>query len=239
MLGMDRVLGGRLIAVPLVFVIVAVVVLVLAVRRWQAAQQRREALHEWAFKHGLSYAAEDNGLPDRYPFTLFQKGDGRGADNVISGTWDGVPVVTADYWYYDESTDSEGHTSRSYSRFSVVVVELAAWVPAVRIEHEGFLSRLADHVGLRDIDFESEEFNRRYNVQCDDREFAFKLLDARMMQWLQGPAADFCIEVNGDHALLWRDRTDEEGVAVSLAAAKAFVEHVPRLVWNEYGKAAS
>lgn len=38
--------------------------------------------------------------------------------------------------------------------------------------------------GLRDIEFESEEFNRAFTVKCDDRRFANALIDGRMMAWL-------------------------------------------------------
>jgi hypothetical protein len=223
------------VAVFAVFVGVAVI----AVLQWQAKQRRREFLHQWALQHAFEYAADDNGLPRQYPFALFDRGEGRGCDNVIKGTWDGVPVVAADYWYYTTSTDSEGNTSRDYDHFSVVVASLDAWLPRVRVEHENLFTRLADHVGLRDIDFESEEFNRRFNVKCDDRAFAFKLLDARMIHWLLGPGAEFCVEVNGDHALLWRGQIPPERVPELLSAVKGFVGEVPRLVWNEYGKAAS
>ncbi len=46
------------------------------------------------------------------------------------------------------------------------------------------LTRLAAHLGLHDIEFESDDFNRRFNVTCSDRKFANDLVDSRMNQWL-------------------------------------------------------
>jgi len=222
------------------FVLIAAVVVVIAVLQWRAKLQRREDLATWAFKNNLSYAADDPyNLPYRYAFSLFGKGEGRGAENVLSGDWKGVPVIAADYWYYTESRDSEGRTTRDYDHFSIVITRIEAMLPCVRIEREGVFSRLADAIGLRDIEFESEDFNRRFNVRCDDREFAFKLLDARMIQWLLSESGDVCVEVNGPDVLLWCKRLKPTELAPLLYRAKGFVEKVPRLVWAEYGKAAS
>ena len=46
------------------------------------------------------------------------------------------------------------------------------------------MTRLGDHLGLRDVELEYDDFNRRFRVKCDDQKFAFSLLDGQMMQWL-------------------------------------------------------
>jgi hypothetical protein len=75
---------------------------------------------------GLSYSPEDAMGCLGLPFALLAKGDGRGTENVLWGTWQGIDVREFDYWYYEESTDSEGHRTRSYSRFSCAVTEVEA-----------------------------------------------------------------------------------------------------------------
>lgn len=226
--------------VPFLIILGVLAVCVFGYLQWQAKEKRRTALHTFAMQNEMTFAAKDvSGLHRRYEFNLFSEGDGRGADNVMAGQWQEMAVEAADYWYYTESTDSEGRTSRSYHRFSVVVARIDAWLPSVRAERENLFSRLADHIGFRDIEFESEEFNRSFNVKAADREFAFKLLDARMMQWLLDAPHSACVEVNGGHVLLWCKQLEAEEVPALLNGAKAFVDHVPRLVWNEYGKAAS
>lgn len=207
---------------------------------WQANQKRREGLHMWALKHGFTYSAEDAmALSKTYDFDLFGKGEKRGCENVLVGQWQGVPVIEADYWYYTTSRSQNGGESRDYERFSIVIAEIAAFLPRVRAERENVLTRLADHVGLPDIAFESDDFNRRFNVKASDREFAFKLVDARMMHWLLGAPHKVCFEVNGTHLLLWSGRLDHARMPALLDTAKGFVDHVPKLVWTEYGKAAS
>ncbi len=63
-----------------------------------------------------------------YGFSLFHKGGGRGPRNGVIGTWKDMPFKAADYWYYTESTDLEGNRSKSYSRFSVAVTDIEAWL---------------------------------------------------------------------------------------------------------------
>jgi hypothetical protein len=203
---------------------------------WLQKQKRREALALWASQRGMSFTHHDPYGLDDLGFHLFTLGDGRGVENVVAGTWEGLPVRIADYWYYDESTDSEGRRSRTYQHWSIVLTEVAASLPAVRIEKENPLTRLADKLGFKDIDFESEEFNRRFQVKSPDREFAFKLLDARMLQWLLHTAGGHNYEVAGPWLLTYSRRVGApDGLTPLLYAAKGFVEQIPRLVWADYG----
>lgn len=222
----------------LVLVLLALVVLVAAVAHHQAKARRREALARFGAARGLTFSAGDPHGLDDLDFKLFRQGDGRGVENVLTGRWEGLPVHAADYWYYDETTDSEGRTSRSYRHFSVVVADIEAFLPRVCIEQESFLSRVSDHLGFRDVEFESEEFNQRFQVH-GDREFAFKLLDARMITWLLSTGRSFGFEVNGRHLLVWAKRLDPERLVPLLMVTASFVGAIPRLVWNEYGTAGS
>lgn len=223
----------------LLFVLVAAVALGVAVAGYVARHKRREALATFAFQRGMELSLEDPYGLDRLPFRLFGLGDGRGCENVLTGTWEGLPVRAADYWYYDESTDSEGRTSRSYKRFSVVVAEVEASLPQVGIEQESLFTRMADHLGFRDVEFESEDFNCRFQVRTADREFAFKLIDARMMAWLMSTGDRYGFEVNGPHVLVWTGRLAPERLVPLFMVTKGFVARIPRLVWNQYGTAGS
>ena len=147
-------------------------------------QKRRREVAQAAAALGLEYSADDPYGLLELPFTLLSEGDGRGCNNVIAGTYEEMPVKEFDYWYYTESTNSKGGTSRTYHYFSCAVTEVQAECPHVAISPESILTRLADHLGFQDIQFESEEFNRRFRVKSSDPKFATDLVDARMMQWL-------------------------------------------------------
>ena len=111
---------------------------------------------------------------------------------------------------------------------------------SVRISKESLLTKLADHVGLHDIEFESEQFNKAFNVKAQDREFCFKLVDARMMQWLLGTGGGFEFEVAGPWLLVACHRRRPMELVPLLGTAKGFGDHIPRLVRTEYpGKRAT
>ena len=196
-------------------------------------KKRREEMQRFALQHGLAFSAEDTTSILGWPFSLFSKGDGRGVENVASGRWKGEHPVTAfDYWYYTESTDSKGHTSRSYRRFSCATIDVPAAFPHLEIAREGVFSRLADRLGMEDIEFESPEFNRRYNVKAGERRFAFELLDARMLRWLVDFDQGLAFEVAGNKVLAYRKRHGASGMMPLIETLRMFRERIPRVAWN-------
>jgi len=197
--------------------------------------RRRDELALFATQHGLEYAVNDPfGMVDM-SFAFFSRGDGRGAENVVWGAWQGMPIAVCDFWYYDESSDSKGGRTRTYHRFTVAEVQVAAWLPNVAIGRENLLTFAAEHVGFHDIDFESEDFNRAFHVKSPDREFAFKLIDARMMRWLLSVPGGFGVEVNGPKYIVYSRKLAPVDLIPLFGTAQGFHQHIPRLVWNEYG----
>lgn len=213
------------------FVIIVIAALILAYR---AKQKRLAAFVMAATQLGLTYTAEDPFGTLSLPFQLFRKGDGRGVENVLSGTWQGTDVRAFDYWYYEESTDSKGGTSRSYSRFDCVILEFDASGSPLTIDPENLLTRLADHLALHDIQFESGAFNDAFNVKSEDRKFANDLIDARMQQWLLTHGDGFSFEVAAERLLCSCRQIDPTGFVTLLGTAKGFRDQVPAVVASLY-----
>jgi hypothetical protein len=205
---------------------------------WYAKKKRREELAIAAKQLGLQYSAEDVLGCLALPFGLFRKGDGRGTENVMWGTWQNVDLREFDYWYYEESTDSEGHTSKSYSYFSCAVTQIPLTAAALSVTKENIFTRFADHVGLRDIEFESERFNREFNVKSQDRKFANDVIDARMMQWLLESGERYAFEMNGPFVLVYCKRLKPLELTPLLGTLKSYVDHVPRVAYSLYGDPA-
>lgn len=224
----------------LLFVGIFILIVVGIVYAFYAKKKRRTAIASFALRHGLSFTQHDPyDIPVTYEFRLFSMGDGRGAENVVTGEWKGRRIIEADYWYYNESTDTKGHRSRSYSRFQIALVPIGAYLPKVQIAGENIFTRLADHVGLEDINFESEEFNRTFNVKSGDRKFAFTLIDARMMQWLLYLGKTYNLETSGSEVLVYRRRSKPEEIPTLLDVADQTIDRIPRLVWEDYQVGAS
>ena len=202
---------------------------------WYLKKKRREELAATARQLGLQFSADDTVGCLGFPFGLLTKGDGRGTENVMWGTWQDTDLKEFDYWYYDESTDSKGSRSRTYHRFSCAVTELPASCAHLTIAREGLLTRMADHLGFHDIEFESEEFNRAFQVKCPDRKFANDVVDARMMQWLLSAGERWAYELSGSYLMCYTKRLKPMELTPLLGGLKGFEGHIPRVAWSLYG----
>jgi hypothetical protein len=155
-------------AFPLIFVAFVAAAIGVAYLSYLAKKKRREGFALVATQLGMEYWPEDPfGLLSE-PFALCNRGDGRGIENVIAGPYQSIDTKAFDYWYYEESTDAKGHTSRTYYRFDCVVVPIDAACSPLTIENENVLTRLADALSFHDIQFESEDFNRMFNVKSPE-----------------------------------------------------------------------
>jgi hypothetical protein len=220
----------------LLFVVFAVAAVVFAYVGYQRKLQRIRDLRSLALAHGLDFAIEDPFGTLGEPFSLLQAGDGRGVENVLWGSWEGLEIRAFDYWYYEESTDSEGHTSRSYHRFDCVLAPVDAACPPLRIGEENLFTRLAGALSFDDFRFESEEFNRRFHVKGPDAHFATALCDARMMEWLLANGDGHAFEVVGARLLCSRRLVEPAALLDLFATAKAFRERIPPVVSSLYPK---
>jgi hypothetical protein len=219
---------------PLFVLMAGGIAVAIVVLSWVSYRRRQEALQLEAARLGLAYTPEDPfGLLD-LPFELFERGDGRGIDGVVYGTWQGMSVHFADYWYYEESSNGKT-TSRTTYRFSCVVTPIDARCPHLTIEPETFLTRLADAIALDDQQFESEAFNRAFNVK-GDHGFGVAFCDPRMMTWLMGNGDDRLYEVHGGRILLATERIDPSGLLAILEQTRDWVARIPRVVYSLYPK---
>jgi hypothetical protein len=223
----------------LIVVAILAVVVVAALLAHHLDRKRRRELAAMAARLGLAFSEDDTQGCAALPFALLRKGDGRGTENVMWGTWQGMPVRGFDHWYYEESTDSKGHRTKTYYRFSCAVVEIEATCSALTIDREGFFTRVADAIGLDDITFELEEFNDAFNVKSKDRRFASDFVDQRMMRFLLGADRAFRFEVAGRWLLCFSKRRRPTELIPLLETLQGFRDHVPPVVLSLYGPGAS
>ena len=219
-----------------VFVLIAAVAGGAAYLAYYLKKKRIQGLATAAKQLGLQFSRNDPFGTLSEPFQLLQKGDGRDVENVMSGLWQGMGLRQFDYWYYEESTDSQGHRSKSYYRFNCVIAPIEAACAHLMIDHENMFTRLADALSFHDIEFESEEFNRAYQVKCSDKKFANDFVDARMMDWLLAHGDGYTFEVVGDELLCAHKRLQPSELIPLLGTAKGFHEAVPRVVFELYAK---
>lgn len=219
----------------LLFLLFGLVAAAVAYWRHQQKVKRREALFALAHRHGLTYLRVDALGLGNLPFRFLKRGDDRGVENVVHGALDGRPVALFDFWVMHESRDHQGNRSRRYERYTCATAVVDdAWWPAMSIEPETALTRIGDAVGVRDLQFESDEFNRRWNVTCRDPRFAYAFVDARMMQWLLMAGPQFRFHVFGSHILAICDQLPPERWLTLHRALTQFVDRVPAVARELY-----
>jgi len=149
------------------------------------ARNRREALRGVAQDLGLDFdSGADKLIHRRFGHSVFNKGRSREATNNFSGsmTLGGFPVSVrmGDYRYITGSGRSRQTHRMSFACFLLPFVG----TPDLLIRTEGLGDKLLGGLGFDDIDFESEEFSRRYWVKCEDKRYAYDVIHPRMMEFL-------------------------------------------------------
>lgn len=192
-----------------------------------------------AAKLGLTYERDDPYDTTNLPFALFSKGDRRSAENVLHGTIGGMQVRLFDYEYYVTHHNPKGPDTTSTYRFSCALGWFDADCPHLTLDREGLMTRLADKLGFRDIEFESEEFNRAWQVASEDRRFASAFVDAGMMAWLLDEGDIAAYEVIGPLLLCSTDRLKPPEYENLFEVLRRFRSHVPDVVSSLYPRTRS
>jgi hypothetical protein len=195
-------------------------------------RNRDRALISSARRSGLSFSHEDPFDCAGPPFALFREGDGRGTQNVMWKPNAEHPIRVFDYWWYDEYEDENGVAHRSYHRRTCATAEVGWLWPQLSLTKEGIISKAAAALGARDIEFESEEFNRTFFVTCEDRRFANAFLDAQMIDILAATKGFVEIEVKNRWILLHTKRLNGQEFPPLYKLTETIVSRIPNLVYE-------
>lgn len=221
-----------------IFIAFVGLVVVLAIFSSKKAQERREALAAWASERGWSFdPSYDRDHDDEYShFSEFRSGYARVAYNTMRGPCElggmDCAVVTGDFRYKRDSGSGKNRSTSTYN-FSYLIVHLPFATPTLLIRRESFFDKIGSAFGFDDIDFESEEFSRKFYVKSDDKRFAYDLCHARMMEHLLSaslPTID--IEAGQlcfiDGRSRWKPEQFEQAIAKVGAFLELWPEHVTR-----------
>jgi hypothetical protein len=244
-------MGPALIVI--LIIIVVIVVIFAAIGAAARNRERLAALAQWAAANGFQFNPNDpynldarfNGLAD------IGRGHARYAYEVLSRN-DPVPTWMFRYqfrtWETRTVTDSNGHShTETYEEThhrSYLIVELQAAFPKLFLRPENFLDKMAGFVGFDDIDFESEEFSKKFYCKSDNREFAYAVIHPQMMEWMLG-LVNSGVRFEGQlgNGIFISDITRMPQTAPSrqaaLSMAAGFINRIPQFVWQDYGKRAA
>ncbi|MGC4937273.1 hypothetical protein [Kribbella sp. DT2] len=221
---------------PVLIVVLVVVVAGAAIWfNYAMAKKRREEFAAFAAQQGLSYVPENNALAGQWGGEPFQHGDHRRAKNVLTGAFQGRQIVAFDYSYQTHSTDSKGRRQTQTHKYGVVVMQLPGPLPHLQVTHEGiFGGAVANALGFRDLQFESDQFNRAFRVKADDERFGHAVVHPRMMELLLA-RGEIGWRIEGNSLIGW-DGGAHTPVEVTnrLHLLQQVVDQVPPYVWRDY-----
>lgn len=198
---------------------------------YELERRRRRQFELLARTHGLAFYPQDPFGTLEQPFAIFHRGHSRKVRNVLVGKspTDGSEVRAFDYTY----TTGSGKNSQTHHKTCVMGYLGTAW-PILGIEREGLFNRFKDFVGVADIELESEEFNRTFEVRCADARFATAFLDPTMMEVLLRSGIDDGLEVGGAWMIETFDRVSPPETVALVQRSDAIRSNVPELLWELY-----
>lgn len=215
----------------LLFVLVAVLVVAVVVFAFIATKKRRERTAAFAAARGLRYEQRNDSYVGLDWGAPFARGHSRHADYVLSGTLKGRPVLCFEYQFTETSGAGDNRSSTTY-RYSVFSTAVHRSLPRLGVGREGLGSKIAKMVGVKDIELESEEFNKTFKVDCKVPKFAYDVLHPRMMEWmLQTDAPGFRV-VDNNFIVIRGGRLDLESVDGTFAYLDSIILQVPQFVWT-------
>ena len=225
-----------MLSTVLALVVVSIIGLAIAVGvyLYRQEQKRIALLVNFCASEGWQFSREDPyGLVDRWDGMPFGKGYARHVQNVVSGTYEDMQLVAFDYSYKEDSGSGSNRNTTTY-RYVVVALGMPCALPEVSLTPEGLFSRIGNVLGFQDIELESEEFNRRYRVRCENPKLAMDVLTPRTMEFLLANDV-LAFRLVGPDALSYDSARLSPYAIMSAAHMLAgVVKGVPAFVWDDH-----
>ncbi len=205
-------------------VLIAVTIVVVGIFSWLSMSRRRKRLMAWATEKGFWFEKVNHSFTHQFAaFEPFNVGDDRHSRHLIQGRVDGAKLAVFQYHYTVGSGKNETTTVVHACAFETPIVS-----PGLSIRKEGLHHKLFDAFGGEDIDFESDEFSRKFWVRGPNRKFVYDVVHPRTMEFLMPHQATLWQWI-GNHLVLVRQGHLEPDLAESiLQDAMEFMGLVPR-----------
>ncbi|MUM19151.1 DUF3137 domain-containing protein [Mycobacterium sp. CBMA271] len=196
-------------------------------------KKRIAKLTSWAKVHGWTYTPDDQSLLELSHEEPFGQGHSRTAQDALNGTIDGHEFVSFQYSYkVTRSSGKDSHTETYYFMVTCVVTPPSPYM--LQIKREGALAGLARAVGFTDLEFESDEFNKRFNVKANPERFAYDVLNPRTMErMLADERYSQPLRFENGRLLTWRTgKLDEARISSDVKYLIDTLEPVPAYAWE-------
>ncbi|GKT31537.1 Protein of unknown function DUF3137 like protein, partial [Aduncisulcus paluster] len=109
------------------------------------------------------------------------QGHSRTAQDVFNGSIGGHDFVSFQYSYKVTTGSGEQQSTQTYE-FMVTAIVTPPSSYRLEIRREGVFAGLARAVGFTDLEFESDEFNKKFKIKATPERFAYDVLNPRTME---------------------------------------------------------
>jgi hypothetical protein len=126
--------------------------------------------------------------------------------NIMRGDFQGHPITLFDFHYATSGPWWWSPSWKIHHYVNFTILKLNRSFPELTIGAEGggLLGKIFDALGGGDIDFESHEFSKRYDVRSDNKKFAYDFCNAQMIDYLLDRRPRY-IEVDTDSLAVGSD----------------------------------
>ena len=223
---------------------------------------RARALRRLAERDGMTFSESDPSGIGELRFAMFRGSKGVLVTNVVSlplgrdnharafdyACWDEREEQSSDRDAFEGAADEMfGFDSRRDARTTRVnadtrsgaVVRVGAFLAPLTVTPSGWVRRALETAGLPDIEFESEEFNRGWEVRCADHRFATLFLDAQMIDLILTLEQKVAVETFGNYVLFTTKRCSPERLVALAHAAARLPNILSPLIVDEYPTVAA
>jgi len=213
-------------------------------------EARAAEMELWADTHFFRY---EEVVPDEIlalPFYLFTVGTGSvvaTGDNLLTGTWRGMPVDVFDATVAVPMGANAVSIYSYWIEHAFITTAMAgtgADLPYVYIEKKDLVTRLADdldridhlHHDHLEVMCGAKDFDDHFEVKSTNADFARELMSHDMMESLLHYGTGFIYEVSGRQFVAHTPRETHD-IETLLDATKAFWDLIPSEVVEEYASA--
>ncbi|AWG49080.1 hypothetical protein DDT48_06495 [Mycobacteroides abscessus] len=201
----------------------------------KARKKRIAQLEAFAASQGWMYTAEDQSLLALSHDEPFGQGHSRTVQDVFNGTTGGHEFVSFQYIYKVTTGSGDQRSTETY-RYMVTCIVTPPSPYRLEIKPEGVFAGVARAVGFTDLEFESDAFNKRFNVKAAPERFAYDVLNPRTMErMLADQRYSQPLRFENGRLLTWRrGKLDENAIASEVQYLIDTLEPIPPYAWEQH-----
>jgi len=235
-----------------IFILFGIFAVAYALYAQKKAEERRLRILGYANQHGFTYypsdpvfiptqgfwaslTSSDTGFHSRFAsFEPFDKGHSRSTSNLLVKQVQDHVLYAFDYEYKITTSNGKSTQTTTY-RHTVTAARVNINLPGLSLQPETIVHWFGEKFGMRELEFESEEFNKRYFIRASDDRAVYDILHPQMIDYLLDQSIGWW-QMAG-HLLVRIEPRQEDVPEIhqGLLEIQGFIERIPAFVRQDRG----